>query len=66
MDIMDGYGKTRTINKTLAGHKVAMHRMHSHSIEPVASLGGERTAPGDTLQEVTSEGKKICGQIHKE
>jgi len=46
MDIMDGYGKTRTINKTLAGHKVAMHRMHSHSIEPVASLGGGADRPG--------------------
>jgi len=36
---------------------------------PVASLGGERwgrTAPGDTLQGVTPEGKKICGQIYKE
>ena len=25
-----------------------------------------RTAPGDTLQGVTHEGKKFCGQIYKE
>ena len=28
--------------------------------------GGGRTAPGDTLQGVTPEGKKFCGQIYKE
>jgi len=25
-----------------------------------------RTAPGDILQGVTPEGKKLCGQIYKE
>jgi len=36
---------------------------NSTELLPVASLG--RTAPGDTLQGVTPEGKKFCGQIYK-
>ena len=42
--------------------------IHNHYKPAVASLGGSggRTGPVDTLQGVTPEGKKFCGQIYKE
>ena len=38
----------------------------SQAVASLGDAGGGRTAPGDTLQGVTPEGKKFCGQIYKE
>ena len=42
------------------------HNPFSAGAAPVASLGGGRTAPGDTLQGLTPERNFFCGEIYKE
>ena len=65
-----GYGLTYELLKlhvsfALAGKAASIRRLGG--LSPVASLGvgGGRTAPGDTLQGVTSEGNIFVGKFTK-